>query len=79
MAYETLGVLAGAYKVNNPASYLLHVAARDTETDCLVSVLCSRVKLDNLCPDGYTDAELQRAATCPICAKRDPRTKPEAK
>jgi len=71
--FETLGVLAGAYKLGHPAAFLYHVAERDPSSNALVRVLCRRVKLDSLCPDGYTEAELARPATCPVCRARDPR------
>lgn len=82
--YQTFGVLAGAYlRSSDPRSCLTHVWELETLTDRLGdpfeypvgAPLCKRVKPEHVCPDGYTEAELEEPATCKTCARRDPRRK----
>jgi hypothetical protein len=69
--YGVRGVLAGAYKESNPKSYLRHVCEFGAD-GFATRVLCSRVKLDNICDDMYDGcaSEDLSTATCPVCAKR---------
>jgi hypothetical protein len=71
---QTFGVLAGAYMGKSPKleSTLTH-ACEVNSTGYPVKVLCKRVNVDHICPDGYEAAELAAPATCPACAKKDPR------
>ena len=75
MAYETRAVLSGAYagkspKLDHCLTHVVELDADGTET----RVLCRRVRLENIA-DTYsaTAAELAEPATCPTCARRDPR------
>jgi hypothetical protein len=59
---EVRGVLAGAYvSLKNCLTHAVVVGADGRD----VRVLCSRVKLDNMC-----DLVEEGAPTCPTCAKR---------
>lgn len=63
--YETLSVLAGAYKASNPKSTLTHVV--ESVDGRWTRVLCStRVKLDSMC-DYATDEDKVEPPTCPGC------------
>jgi len=70
MSYQTRNVLAGAYKAR-PKSMLSHVVEVDADGYDL-RVLCKRVDLDSIVDSG--EGGHDRPATCPVCAKRDPRT-----
>lgn len=52
---------------NEQNGYLTHAALMDADGD-LTRVLCSRVKLANLCHDGalYNEHPIE----CPVCARR---------
>lgn len=72
--FATFGVLAGAYAQHNPKSFLTHLCTlrEGSRWECggyPVAVACNRVKLDHICPDGYTEAQLQERPTCPVCAR----------
>lgn len=71
--YQTFGVLAGAYLGKSPKldNCLTHVC--EVDSDGPVRVLCSRVKFEHICPDGFTNEQLAAPATCRTCARRDPR------
>ena len=59
--YETLSVLAGAYKASNPKSLLTHVV--ESVDGRWSRVLCSkRVQLDNMC-DFASDEDKAKYAT----------------
>lgn len=73
---QSFGVLAGAYlprhfEGENPA--LLTHGCEVDGAGYPVRVLCKGVKIEHICPDGWTDAELSELPTCPVCRKRDPR------
>jgi len=63
---EVRGVLAGAYASQKLDSLLTHAVEVD-EAGNDVRVLCSRVKLENIC-----DLNEGERPTCPVCAKRAP-------
>lgn len=62
---KTTEVLAGAYKGKRAA--FMHTHAYDTTT---FRPLCGKVEADSLA--GWAQDE-DAPATCPVCAKRDPR------
>ena len=71
--YETVWVLAGAYKGKGKSlqgPMLTHVVDNDSGEP-----LCRKVKGESLCDTGPGAAEGPGtvAATCSTCAKRDPR------
>lgn len=71
--YLTFGVLAGAYLNHaKDTTFLTHVCEVDDD-GYPRKTLCNRVKPEHICPDGYTAEELAGPATCPACAKKDPR------
>lgn len=72
-SYATRGVLAGAYKARSAKSFLTHVVELDHDGG-LVRVLCKRVDVDNVTDDAFAPGDHDAPATCPVCAKRDPRT-----
>jgi hypothetical protein len=70
---QSFGVLAGAYLNHaKDTAFLTHACEVDSN-GYPVKVLCNRVKAEHICPDGYSDEELAGPATCPACAKKDPR------
>jgi hypothetical protein len=70
MRIETRAVLAGAYRENNPKSFLTH-AVEVSDAGRTERVLCSRVKLDSMCDlYGLPESEHYARPTCPVCAKR---------
>jgi hypothetical protein len=70
MIIRTFGVLAGAYVRRDDARSCLTHAAEVDGDGLPVRVLCAGVKVENLCPDGYTPEQLAAPPTCPRCAKR---------
>lgn len=77
-------MLAGAYpRSSDLRNCLTHVWEIGTQTNWrgdsfeypVGAPLCKRVKPEHVCPDGYTEAELEEPATCKTCARRDPRRK----
>ena len=64
---KTTGVLASAYKGRDIGNRELLTHAYDTRT---LEPLCKKVKADSLA--FYAENE-DEPATCPTCAKRDPR------
>jgi hypothetical protein len=65
---KTRAVAGSAYKTHDIRSTLTH--AVDVTTG---EPLCHRVKPDNILDDSYAVDDENAPATCPICAKRDPR------
>lgn len=71
---KTRAVAGAAYKQNDIRSTLTHAVDQTTEKP-----LCERVKPENILDDPYAVADEDAPATCPVCAKRDPRfNDPEA-
>lgn len=70
---QTFGVLAGAYLNHaKDTTFLTHACEVDND-GYPRKTLCNRAKSEHICPDGYTAEELAGPATCPACAKKDPR------
>lgn len=67
MAFQTRAVLAASRKQGPTLTHVL-----DTRRDV---VLCGRVKVENLADVHAHDAWAE--ATCPTCARKDPRTQGE--
>lgn len=70
---ETRGVLAGAYlRADDRKACLTHavVVADGRE----VSVLCSRVRVENICDATFSPESIHLRPTCTVCARRDPRS-----
>jgi hypothetical protein len=65
---KTRAVAGAAYKTNDIRSTLTH--AVDVTT---YEPLCRRVKSKNILDDPYAVDDENAPATCPLCAKRDPR------
>lgn len=65
---QTVAVLAAAYKGKRAALDVTRTHAFDTRTG---ATLCGKVNPDSLADDSATNPDLP--ATCPTCAKRDPR------
>ncbi len=64
---KTRCVAGAAYKASDIRSTLTHAVDQETGLP-----LCKRVKAENLLDDDYaTDPNAK--ATCPHCAKKDPR------
>ncbi len=67
---RSFGVLAGAYKSNNPKSLLTHACeTEDGEYGQPRKVLCNRVDIDNLV-DPYGAEDHGVAPTCPTCLRK---------
>ncbi len=65
---KTRAVAASAYKQNDIRSTLTHAVDQTTDKP-----LCGRVKPESLLDDPYAVDDEDAPATCPVCAKRDPR------
>lgn len=65
---KTRAVAGSAYKTNDIRSTLTHAVNQTTGKP-----LCNRVKPENLLDDPYAVDDEDAPATCPLCAKRDPR------
>jgi hypothetical protein len=65
---KTRAVAGAAYKSNDIRSTLTHAVDQTTDKP-----LCGRVKPENILDDPYAVDDENAPATCPVCAKRDPR------
>lgn len=65
---KTRAVAGAAYKTSDIRSTLTHAVDQTTDEP-----LCHRVKPENILDDPYAVDDEDAPATCPICAKRDPR------
>jgi hypothetical protein len=65
---KTRAVAGAAYKSNDIRSTLTHAVDQTTDKP-----LCNRVKPESLLDDPYAVDDEDAPATCPVCAKKDPR------
>ncbi len=71
--YATVAVLAGAYM--RDGTMLTHVGTGAGDFDEPDALLCKRAKPENCTAWSLSVAERDAPATCPVCAKRDPRSR----
>ncbi len=73
--YSTVALLATAYPGANAKASLTHtlMTFRAEDGSTHENVLCNRIKLASVADECATSPHA--APTCPLCSKRDPRSK----
>lgn len=74
--FETRAVLAGAYKGKRLSERQLLTHTVRLDDGRFAAVLCGTVDLDSMAECEEDDIEAE--PTCPRCAKKDPRSRPDA-
>lgn len=68
--YVTFPVAGGAYRNNDPRSFLTHCCTKDVHGEW--APVCNRVKKESILDDLYW-GDTEETPTCKACLRKDPR------